>query len=532
MFKTYIKKFFIAILFTTSIVLPLSLKAEEPPYFEFVLESDISQEVYGVVYRQLVGNFRTGNRIVKQRINYTAANILESDNLFAVAGDNYMDHGYGATHLRGQTYVVNQRYLHEAKVVSAVNGDFFVITPSIEIQDRYGLSVGAHIRDYRTIHEGDKNKPLIGIHDDGRVTIGVPEYKGYQVVVMAGSNSIKEKEISVAGFNRLPEKGETTAFFWNHEDAISSPEPKMVFKGIDVKTAVGAANRYFAEGTLDYITTEDVTLERGDFLLMGEDIFSEGLITKDDTVIVHNVLKGEHEGIRSGIAGGQMLVINGEMVYSDNTDVHPRTAVGLKADGTLFFVTIDGRLGPEGFPGMDYEQMSYLMLYFGAETAINVDGGGSTTMLLYNEETDYYETMNTPSDNPLSLRAVSNGLFFLYGNLETRLPASPFPDTRETLASPQNIYFGLEDQILSFDEVPNANYYTITLNGKQKYKTTTNSYEFDFDYGTYEFEIQAFGDFDYYKQSAPVFYEGIVYTNGVLNLIEGLKGYGKAANKK
>lgn len=532
MLKSYFKKFLLIILFTGAILLPLSLKAEEPPYFEFVLDSDVSQELHGVIYRQLVGNFRTGSRIVKQRINYTAANILESDNLFAVAGDNYMDHGYGATHLRGQTYVVNQRYLYQAKVVSAVNGDFFVINPSIEIQDRYGLSVGAHIRDYRTIHEGDKNRPLIGIHDDGRVTIGVPEYKGYQVVVMDDSGSIKEKEISVTGFNRLPEEGETTAFFWDYEDVISSPEPKMVFKGIDVKTAVGAANRYFAEGTLDYITTEDVTLERGDFLLMGEDIFSEELITKDETVIVHNVLKGEHEGIRSGIAGGQMLVINGEMVHSDNADVHPRTAVGLKADGTLFFVTIDGRLAPEGIPGMDYEQMSYLMLYFGAETAINVDGGGSTTMLLYDEETDYYETMNTPSDNPLSLRAVSNGLFFLYGNLESRLPTSPFPDTRDILTSPQNIYFGVENQTLSFDEVPNANYYTIMLNGKQKYKTTTNSLMFDLDYGEHEFTVQAFGDFDYYKQSAPIVYEGIVYTSSILSFIEGLKGYGKAANKR
>jgi len=98
---------------------------------------------------------------------------------------------------------------------------------------------------------------------------------------------------------------------------------------------------------------------------MGEDIFSEGLITEErNSNRSLMFLGGIHEGIRSGCAGGQMLVVNGERVVSDNTDVHPRTAVGVKADGTVFFVTIDGRFKLENIPGMDYEQLSYLMLYF------------------------------------------------------------------------------------------------------------------------------------------------------------------------
>ncbi|MFA6678524.1 MAG: phosphodiester glycosidase family protein, partial [Acholeplasmataceae bacterium] len=178
-----------------------------------------------------------------------------------------------------------------------------------------------------------------------------------------------------------------------------------------------------------------------------------------------------------------------------------------------------------------YEQLSYLMLYFGAETAINVDGGGSSTMLFYNPETDYYDTMNRPSDNPLSLRSVANGMFFLYGNLEAQLPPSPYPDTREILTKPSHFYFG-EDKMLKFDAVPNAEYYTIRVNGREKYRTTTNSYQFDFDYGTYELEIQAFGDFASYKQSSIETIEVSVFTPGVSNLIEGLKKYGQSANRK
>ena len=53
---------------------------------------------------------------------------------------------------------------------------------------------------------------MIGFHDDGSVTIGPPEYKGYQVIVLDNAGSKKQKEINVAGFNRLPEEGEVTAF--------------------------------------------------------------------------------------------------------------------------------------------------------------------------------------------------------------------------------------------------------------------------------------------------------------------------------
>lgn len=529
MLKNYFKKLFLVVFLSVSIILPLSLKAEETPYFEFIIDSDISMSLHGVDYRELKGDFRTGTRIVKQVINYTAANLKEDNNLYVVSGDNYIQHGFGMGHIRGQTFVINQAFQHQAQVVSAVNGDFFVIRH--DDSNRLGLTVGAHIKEYRTIHEGDKSRPLVGFHDDGSVTIGKPTYSGYEVIVLDSAGSRKQKEIKVAGFNRLPEEGEVTAFLWDHEDTISSPEAKMVFSGIDVKTVAGDVGRYFAEGTLNYITTEDVTLKRGEFLLMGDDIYTEGLITSEDTVIVHNVLTGIHEGIRSGVAGAQMLVENGVMVESDNLEVHPRTAVGVKADGTVFFVTIDGRRPLDGIPGMDYEQMSYLMLYLGAETAINLDGGGSTTMLFHNEETNYYDTKNTPSDNPHSLRSVANGLFLMYGNLEMPLPASPFPDTRAVLSNPSGFYFD-QNKTLMFNNVENATSYTIKVDGKNKIVTSDPNYLFNLDYGTYLFEVQAFGDFDDYKQSSKQTYEATVFTSGLLSMIDGLKGYAKKANQK
>ena len=60
---------------------------------------------------------------------------------------------------------------------------------------------------------------------------------------------------------------------------------------------------------------------------------------------------------------------------------HPRTAVGVRDDGTLFFVTVDGRQ-PGKSVGMSIPELSGLMLELGCQFAINLDGGGSTTMVI------------------------------------------------------------------------------------------------------------------------------------------------------
>jgi hypothetical protein len=59
---------------------------------------------------------------------------------------------------------------------------------------------------------------------------------------------------------------------------------------------------------------------------------------------------------------------------------HPRTAVGIKPNGNLLFVTVDGR-SPHSH-GMIINELMGLMHLLGAETAMNLDGGGSTAMYL------------------------------------------------------------------------------------------------------------------------------------------------------
>ena len=77
---------------------------------------------------------------------------------------------------------------------------------------------------------------------------------------------------------------------------------------------------------------------------------------------------------------------------------HPRTAVGIAANGKrVILVVVDGRRA--GYSdGMTLRELAGLMMSLGARDALNLDGGGSTTMAVTNPETGALEVVNRPSD--------------------------------------------------------------------------------------------------------------------------------------
>lgn len=86
---------------------------------------------------------------------------------------------------------------------------------------------------------------------------------------------------------------------------------------------------------------------------------------------------------------------------------HPRTAAGLDRDtGTLWLVVVDGRSGES--VGMSLPELTSLLHGLGAEDAVNLDGGGSSTMWVLGR------VVNRPSD-PAGERPVANGLWLVDG---------------------------------------------------------------------------------------------------------------------
>src|SRR5712692_1248145 len=100
------------------------------------------------------------------------------------------------------------------------------------------------------------------------------------------------------------------------------------------------------------------------------------------------------------IGGGPQLIKNGRVEITNAaekilpsfvSDGHPRTAIAKLKSGQILLVTVDGRQPGESI-GMSLTMLADLLIEFSAVEAINLDGGGSTTMVIRNK------LANKPSD--------------------------------------------------------------------------------------------------------------------------------------
>ena len=75
---------------------------------------------------------------------------------------------------------------------------------------------------------------------------------------------------------------------------------------------------------------------------------------------------------------------------------HPRSAVALTKDGKILFITVDGRF-PKHAGGVSIPELAHLIRNLGGKDAINLDGGGSTTLWLSGASDN--GVVNYPCDN-------------------------------------------------------------------------------------------------------------------------------------
>ena len=119
---------------------------------------------------------------------------------------------------------------------------------------------------------------------------------------------------------------------------------------------------------------------------------------------------------QQAVGGGPWLVHDGKMLVDGDAEDfpalefvakrHPRSAVGVTKDRHLLLVTVDGRQSQS--VGMSLNELAKLMLRLGAMEAINLDGGGSTSMFVDGG------IVNAPSDG--ALRPIADSLLLYADN--------------------------------------------------------------------------------------------------------------------
>ena len=126
----------------------------------------------------------------------------------------------------------------------------------------------------------------------------------------------------------------------------------------------------------------------------------------------------------NAVGGNTRLVTGGVNVANSDPAIHPRTAAGVTADQKLLLFTVDGRNAAHS-QGLTYREMADVLIRWGARDAINLDGGGSTTLVMDNPITSANDptVLNIPSDllpngQPGKERAVANN-FAVFASSQT-----------------------------------------------------------------------------------------------------------------
>lgn len=284
-----------------------------------------------------------------------------------------------------------------AIVAGGVNADFFLFDPP-------GVPTGAHVSNGNVV-TGPGARPVFAVDQTGRPWIGT-------LTVNGGARSGGDS-VPIDAWNRMAANG--VSWF----DSRYGPAVDTLWRSLRVVLSD-------RQGTVQSIDSSRVPMPipaSGGVLVLGprapdavrELVLGAALLRKQFTVStrLHPIQP------REAVGGFPILVRDStEVPGLDSAGApnfapvrHPRTIVGVAARGRrLLLITVDGR--QEGYSaGTTNRESAAIALALGATDAINLDGGGSTTMAVARSRGDSvtFEVVNRPSD-PVGERPVGNAL--------------------------------------------------------------------------------------------------------------------------
>ena len=231
------------------------------------------------------------------------------------------------------------------------------------------------------------------IDKEGKATVQKDlAYKG--TVTLQGG-----RILTIKGLNRQRIANDLVLFNRNYANGTRTNE-----HGREVKVRQGRAVDVSAKGNMP-LDNDSVVLSGH-----GENADALARVKRGDRITINQTLGSRlADEARLVIGGGPLLVENGrinvrsreESMASDIAYGRaPRTGIGVTADGSVLLMVVDGR--SQYSAGMTLKEFAQYLKQFGAVSAVNFDGGGSSEMVLDGK------IMNRPSDG--AERPVSIGL--------------------------------------------------------------------------------------------------------------------------
>jgi len=297
------------------------------------------------------------------------------------------------------------------KVVAAINGDFFIDYVPVDYYVQNGV----------IIHEGPYSwKREFGFDQLGNSVVGRMNAFKYKIKIYT-SKGLKEFEI--AKFNEEPLDGEIAVFESTRYNTIDVENSGKYILKLDADRSTdfslpitGMAYR-LTKGTV--VSDATLSLKTGQLgiCIKGDNEISQYFYNEYNYGVRVEVVKipsGDFSNLPWVIGGYSILMKDGNLLpegaHSDNggDGLAPRTSIGITTDGKYFITVIDGRQSNYSV-GVNVNQQGQLVKDLGAYSALELDGGGSSTFLL--RVNDELKLMNKPSDG--QMRKVSNAILIV-----------------------------------------------------------------------------------------------------------------------
>ena len=309
----------------------------------------------------------------------------------AIKADNLL-------HSKATTSMVSARLNIEGfKVIAAINADFWEIDGEIvnnmiskeefvkAISGNTDIRSG-HIFSQFALTKNDK--PLIEHFSlDGKLIL---------------------KDGSIFKIDRINSKTDSSEItLYNHYEGKKAPDKHPLWKlsETDLKPAGSLGDTLLFAVSSKWDNKGETTIPTTGFILSASNKMAETLankISENDTVKILLNMNPDFGKIYTLTGGLPRIVVNGKNLPAESDTLfglkksftvtqHPRTGIGFSKDSTyLYFFTVDGR--QESSSGMSLKEFANLMISHGVYQGLNLDGGGSTTMVINGK------VVNHPSD--------------------------------------------------------------------------------------------------------------------------------------
>lgn len=302
------------------------------------------------------------------------------------------------------------------KVIFAANGDYFDLNT--------GANMESYVNNGIVVSKGSfATKHCIGFDNNGNVAIGrMTEVEKRLAVYTEG----KPTFFTIDKFNQQPSKGEIAVYDTVGSFTVSDAGVTIVNTdevNLSMYPVFGVSNTT-VNGVKE---SKSFTLKSGQFAVVytseDEEFFSAHSYGCETDLV--EIPSGQYQGC-TWVLGGYDILVNDYVVntncHTDNSGnvAAPRTLIGFKEDGTGFLCMLDGRQ-PSYAVGVTVNQQAQIAAALGARYALELDGGGSTTVLVRID--DVLTLRNKPSDG--SMRKVSNAIMLVEVDEQSDVTENP-----------------------------------------------------------------------------------------------------------